>query len=122
MKKTVFCKNCKSEIRIKELADDRLELIYKKGESFIIKCDNCGKSYEYQAKMVHATSNVIFNTVLFIFVLVFMIGIGYLLFSKYWGKSFYMIFVLPLAISIPGMFYFTYIKSQNKKIRLFNRS
>ena len=41
MKKVVYCKNCKSEIKIKEWADNRLELIYKKGESFEAKCKNC---------------------------------------------------------------------------------
>jgi len=121
MKKVVYCKNCKSEIKIKEWADNRLELIYKKGESFEAKCKNCGNSNNYLVKEVHAKSNYVFNTFLFIFVLGLMVGIGYYLFSKFWAKSFYMVIVLPMAISIPGMIYFNYIKIQNKKISIFNR-
>jgi hypothetical protein len=95
MKKEVICKNCKKSITVRSWANDRVELAREKGEFF--------------------------NSLLFITVLVIMAILGYYLFNNFWGKSFYMIFALPIAIAIPGMIYFTYVKSQNGKVRDFNR-
>lgn len=121
MKKEVICKNCKKSITVRSWANDRVELAREKGESFNLKCKSCGEVHEYNVNEVSANTNSLINSLLFIAVLAIMAVVGYYLFSNFWGKSFYMIFALPIAIAIPGMIYFTYVKSQNGKVRSFNR-
>jgi hypothetical protein len=121
MKKEVICKNCKKSITVRSWANDRVELAREKGEFFNLKCKSCGEVHEYNVNEVSANTSSLFNSLLFITVLVIMAILGYYLFNNFWGKSFYMIFALPIAIAIPGMIYFTYVKSQNGKVRDFNR-
>jgi hypothetical protein len=121
MKKEVICKNCKKSITVRSWANDRVELAREKGEFFNLKCKSCGEVHEYNVNEVSANTSSLFNSLLFITVLVIMAILGYYLFNNFWGKPFYMIFALPIAIAIPGMIYFTYVKSQNGKVRDFNR-
>jgi len=121
MKKEVICKNCKKNITVRSWANDRVELAREKGELFKLKCKSCEEVNEYSVNEVSANTSSLFNSLLFIAVLVIMAIVGYYLFNNFWGKSFYMIFALPIAIAIPGMIYFTYMKSQNGKVRDFNR-
>ena len=121
MRKEVLCKKCNNRIRIKSWANDRVELAREKGDTFEVTCKKCHKTQKYSINEVSAYSSSFINAILLIAVFVLMAGTGYYLFSNYWGISFYMIFALPLAIAIPGMIYFTYVKSKNNKIRNFNR-
>ncbi|MCH4897154.1 hypothetical protein E0494_10650 [Marinilabiliaceae bacterium JC040] len=121
MRKEVICKNCKKSIKINSRANDRGELSLEKGKFFEVKCRSCGKVYEYSVNEVSATTNSLFGALMFVFVLLVMAIVGYYLFSNYWGKSFYMVFIIPTAIAIPGMIYFTYLDFMNKGIRRFNR-
>lgn len=121
MKKKVVCKNCKKNITVHSWANDRVELAFEKGEHFKLKCKSCGELYEYNVNEVSANTSSLINRLLFIIVLVIMAVVGYYLFNNFWFKSFYMVFTLPIAIAIPGMIYFTYVKSQNRKVRSFNR-
>ena len=121
MIKKVICKNCKKSIIISTWANDRGELARKKGKVLELICKNCRETHKYNVNDVSASTNKLLNGFLFIVVLVLMAVIGYYLFNNFWGKSFYMVFVLPIAIVIPGMIFFTYMKSQNEKVRNFNR-
>lgn len=121
MRKEVICKNCKKRITVSSWANDRVELGREKGETFDLECGNCKEVCKYSVNEVSASTNSLLNSVLFIITLAIMAIVGYYLFSNFWGKSFYMIFALPIAIAIPGMIFFTYAKSQNDRIRNFNR-
>ena len=121
MRKEVICKNCKKRITVSSWANDRVELGHEKGETFDLECGNCKEVCKYSVNEVSASTNSLLNSVLFIITLAIMAIVGYYLFSNFWGKSFYMIFALPIAIAIPGMIFFTYAKSQNDRIRNFNR-
>ncbi len=121
MKKEVVCKSCKKNITVRSWANDRAELAREKGDFFKLKCKSCGKAYEYNVNEVSANTSSLINSLFFVAVLVIMAVVGYYLFINFWGKSFYMVFSLPIAIAMPGMIYFTYVKSQNGKVRDFNR-
>lgn len=57
----------------------------------------------------------------FLIVLAAIGTMGYFWCHCYLGKTFYTYIVLPIIVAIPVMIYSTYLKSENTKIRNFNR-
>jgi len=120
MKLCIICKKCDSPNCFNYMVNDRVELSMKKGESFMLRCKKCDFEKEYHVNEVFAKPNIVLNLIIFLIVLLSTVFLGIFLFKNYWEYSIYMVFLIPMTMAIPSMIYFTYIKSQNKKIRTFN--
>lgn len=119
MKKFVTCKNCKENIYIKIKVRDRIELSQKMGNAIDLTCKRCNTTNNYFANEVRAIASRFYD---FLFlVMLFASGVvGFILFKYYWNKSIYLYYIIPMAVAIPGLIFFTLTKSQNQKIRTFN--
>lgn len=115
-----ICKKCGNNNTLKWTFGDRGSLQRKKGDSFELTCSSCGRKIRYEPNDIKASSYGLINALLFIVTLALTLFLGWYLFQNYWGKSFYAIVLIPLGMLIPSMLYFTYIKSENKKVQIFN--
>lgn len=115
------CKSCKQSNFFTSFCNDRIELSKKKGDNVSLKCNKCGEIHDYHVNKIFASSSRLINISLFLIMITITAYLIYYLFVNYWEKSFYMVFVLPMAAAIPSMIYFTYLKAHNKKINNFNK-
>lgn len=122
MKKIFLCKKCHSEQRIWSMAQTRLELSKEKGDVFMHNCKKCGRTDKYSVYDVTAERSILIESILLALMFAVSITLGVIAYMKYWGKSFYSYSIIPLSMCIPSVIYLTYIRSQNEKIHLFNRS
>lgn len=121
MKLCFICKSCQHSNHFTSIYNDRIKLSRKKGDNIRLECKKCGKYHDYHVNKIFACSNTLLNISLLLIMMSITAFLLYYLFVNYWEKSFYMVFVLPMAAAIPSMIYFTYLKAQNKKINDFNR-
>lgn len=119
MKIIITCKNCKEPIYVKAKASDRVELSKKMGRTFQMKCGSCNSANVYSVNDVKATASKFFD-LLFLIMLIVSGIIGYILFVHYWDTSIYLFYIIPMAVAIPGLIFFSLSKVQNNKIRTFN--
>ncbi len=119
MKTVVQCKTCKKEIKINGI-DSRIELKKIKGREFELYCDNCKQKNIYGVNSVYAKISYF----KYFLILIITTVISFLLFIYFYKKSnhnpsiFYHLFYM---IFVPWMFFFVYLKEENKSIRNFNR-
>ena len=121
MRLSVICNECGRTIKVQSFAQDRVELSRLMGEEINLKCKKCGNIKKYHVNKITASMSNLLSMLLFILVFLFTFIIGFYLIKQYWGRSVYLVIVIPLAMSLPSFLYFTFTKSVNKSVRLFNR-
>lgn len=121
MKKKVMCKNCRKEITIRTCSNSCDDFSVSARKTLKITCKKCGKVCKYDDRDVYAVPNGLLNLLIFFIVLAVIGTMGYFWCHCYLGKTFYTYIVLPIIVAIPVMIYSTYLKSENTKIRNFNR-
>ena len=121
MKKKIICKNCRTEITIRTYSNSCDDFSTSERKTLKITCKKCGKACKYDDRDVYAVQNSLLNLLILLIVLVVIGIMGYFWCHSYLGKTFYTYIVLPIIVAIPVMIYSTYLKSENAKIRNFNR-
>ncbi|MCW3787891.1 hypothetical protein [Plebeiibacterium sediminum] len=120
MVREVSCKKCQKNIRVHSWASDRVELAIEKGEDFSLVCKSCGATNKYNVNDVWADTNKLFDLIFIILLIVIEVLGGYLLISSYSRSTLYLVYLIPVALSMPLLLYFVYRNSENKKVTIFN--
>jgi hypothetical protein len=115
------CKNCHKTNRIDRGYADRGRLQRELGSSIELECRHCNLNQIYTPNDVFASSNEWVQIAIFIIVLFTSLLLGWSVFEAYSGKFFYLVFVIPIVMGIPSLIYFNYIKSENQRVRVFNK-
>lgn len=111
MKLVAICKNCRSEIRVIPITNDRAELARKKGDSFQLRCNECEKKYYYHVNKVKAKKSKWLALSALIILTVGTVVVGYLLFN---------ISRFSRLIVIPSIVYFIINRQETNNIEQFN--
>lgn len=122
MKLVTLCKNCSQEIKFFSRAENRPRLAQKRGEEFELKCQNCKATFKYHVDEVSAEEN---KSILTVALIIFFLGTPLIVYLT-WGYLFrlaniYAIGGLVGIMIIPFLIFTVIDKSQEEKVRNFNR-
>jgi hypothetical protein len=122
MKLVTSCKNCSQEIKFFSWAGNRPRLAQKRGEEFELKCPNCKAICRYHVDEVSAEEN---KVILILALVVFFLGTPLIVYQA-WGYLFrlaniYAIGGLVGVVIVPFLIFTVISRSQEEKVRNFNR-
>jgi hypothetical protein len=117
---TVSCKICKSQIRLKRTALDRVELAKTYGKEFALRCPKCSNESTYQVNEVKASKSK-FNIVIVLLSIALEILVFYGLLGVLTFQNVQAFFVYPVALSVIPLTFFVWLINEQKTIHNFNK-
>jgi hypothetical protein len=120
MKIFVYCKHCGEEIFIPGSFSTKTDMKMRLGNFMELHCNKCKSVGKYEIKKMRAKGGIIVG-VAFLFFLISSSSLMYLLYP-YAMKSIISVFLLPLAILIPGVVLTVFWGEIRRKVDAFNSS
>src|SRR5215204_2942004 len=119
---TTTCKTCRHLMRFRERADDRVQLVTRRGENIDLKCEKCGQSKQYHVDDISAEADRFMTILNSIILLIGTPLIIFIIWKTIGGLTYiYAIAGLLGTALVPLFVYMTIAKSQRERQHTFNR-